>query len=118
MKRGFTLIELMAVIVVLGIVAVIVMPTIDRFVRKAQYASYDVQIDAIIDGAKNWTVDNTNRIPDNNNETISIYLSELKNGGFVREDLINPLTDQSFSNNTLIVITKKNDGLLFAVNPE
>ena len=118
MKRGFTLIELMAVIVVLGIISVIVIPAVDRFIRSSQYASYDVQIDYIKDAAKNWAADNYNRIPDNNLESITIYLSQLKTEGYISENITNPLTKTLFSNDTTIVITKKNDGLSITVYDE
>ncbi len=111
MKRAFTLIELMAVIVVLGIVSVIVVPTIDRFIRSSQYKAYDVQIDYIKDSAKNWAADNYNRIPDNNGESITILLSQLKIDSYINENLINPLTKDPFSDDTSIVITRKNSGL-------
>lgn len=115
MKRGFTLIELMAVIVILGIISVIVVPAVDRFIRSSQYAAYDVQIDYIEDAAKNWAADNYNRIPDNNNESITIYLSQLKSEGYILENITNPLTKVAFSNDSTIVITRKNDGLAITV---
>lgn len=116
MKKGFSLIELMAVIVVLGLISVIVVPAVDRFIRNSQQSAYDAQIDNIIDGAKNWAADNYTSLPANNGESITINLGQLKTGKYVREDIVNPKTDELFSNNLLITITNKNNNYTYTVS--
>jgi type IV pilus assembly protein PilA len=107
-NKGFTLIEILAVIVVLAIVSVIVVPAIDRFLRNADNTAYQVQIDAIIDAVKNWEADHPSSLPANNGDEYVVYLSELKAGNYVREDLINPRTKEAFSNNLTITIINEN----------
>jgi type IV pilus assembly protein PilA len=106
--KGFTLIEILAVIVVLAIVSVIVIPAIDRFLRNADNTAYEMQIDTIIDGVKNWEADNPASLPANNGDQYIVYLSELKAGNYVREDLINPRTKAAFSNDLTITIINEN----------
>ena len=43
-KRAFTLIELMGVIIVLGLIALIAIPTIDKSIKNSKENLYKVQI--------------------------------------------------------------------------
>ena len=108
MKKGFTLIEILAVIVILAIVAVIVIPSIDRFLNRARDSAYDVQIDSIIASVKNWEADHPESLPRNNGDQYIVYLSELKIGNYVDQKLINPRTKEEFSNDLTITIKNVN----------
>lgn len=118
MKKGFTLIELLAVIVLLGIIAVIVVPAVDRYIRKSQNSAYDAQIEGIVAAVKNWEVDHPFELPKNNGEEVVIYLSTLKVGNYVREDLINPKTEKPFSSDLSITITNVNGRYTYVVDGE
>ena len=47
MKKGFTLIELMAVVIVLGVLALFVVPTIDKTMKQIREDGYEEQINNI-----------------------------------------------------------------------
>lgn len=117
-KNGFTLIELLAVIAVLALVSVIVVPSIDRFLKSADTTAYQVQLDLIIDAVKNWEADNPDSLPKNHNDTHTISLGELISGNYIREDLINPLTKKPFSNSLVVVIKNVNGRHDYTVNVE
>ena len=44
MKKGFTLVELLAVITVLAIITVIAVPTVSRSIENSKQKSHDIQI--------------------------------------------------------------------------
>lgn len=51
-KQGFTLVELLAVIVVLGIILVIAIPNIQQIITNARKEAYERQKEFIADAAK------------------------------------------------------------------
>ena len=56
-KKGFTLIELIAVIVILALISLIVFPAVNSMIKNSKEKAYNVQIDEIIDAAKNYLSD-------------------------------------------------------------
>lgn len=115
-KKGFTLIELLAVIAVLALVSVIVIPSIDRFLRNADNTSYNVQLDLIVDAVKNWEADNPNSLPKNHNDTHIVTYGQLVSGNYIREDLINPRTKEPFPASLSITIKNVNGRHEYNVN--
>ncbi len=85
---GFTLAELMAVIVILSIIGVIVTGVISRNINTSRYETCLTQEKNIIEGAKAWAIDN----PDGT----SVTLADLQSGGYV-EDIKSPMTQKPYS---------------------
>ena len=117
MKKGFTLVELLAVIVILSILTVVTVPVVNSIIRNANQHVYDENINAIKSAAYDWTLLNPRLLPENENESIIVYLGELKLNGNIDRNIKNPLTGNYFSNNTSVVITKINGQYSFEVNP-
>ena len=117
MKKGFTLIELLAVIVILSVISVITVPVVNNLIRNANQQAYNENIEVIKKAAYDWTILNPRLLPDNDNESIVIYLGELKLNGNVDRNIKNPLTGKFFSNNTSVVVTKNGNEYTFEVNP-
>ena len=84
-KKGFTLIELIAVIVILGILALVVVPLVLNIIRRAKDSTNKRSVDGYgraVDLATKVEC-NINRI----NPDDTIYLSECKvNGKYVKDD--------------------------------
>lgn len=55
-KKGFTLVELLAVIVILAVILTIAVPNMFKIIDKSKQDSYDNQVLMIIDAAKNYVV--------------------------------------------------------------
>lgn len=58
MKKGFTLVELLAVIVIIGIVALIAVPAVSRNIKESKQELYELQVQDINLAAKKWATDN------------------------------------------------------------
>lgn len=96
-KKGFTLAELLGVIVVLSILGIVAIGVIERNVREGRLKTCKAQEKNIIEGAKMWQIDNPL------NTTVScIKISQLIDGGYIEEDLVNPMTDKKYNSNTCV----------------
>lgn len=83
-RKGFTLVELLAVIVILGIIGVIVFPTITKTMRNSKQKAYEEQINEIVRNAKIWGGKHTEELPEIGSEkSVCISLEVLQNEGLL-----------------------------------
>ena len=94
MKNAFSLIELLAIITILGIVAIITTTVISSVGNDSKNSLYEAQKEMVIDAAKKWTVENDYKI----NTTYNLTLEELVNTKFLKS---NKITDPRNKNNYL-----------------
>lgn len=104
MKKGFTLIEMMAVVVILGVIALIVVPLVEQALSNIKDDAYNTQIESIRQGARQWGGSNIYSMPDPGT-SITLTLQQLKLAGFITKDLYNPKTKEAFSDDMVITIT-------------
>lgn len=89
-KRGFTLIELMAVITVLGVIAAITIPKITDTLKKSKEKAYKNQINSLVSIAKRWGASN----PDKLSTETRLQFSTLFDEGYIKQkDIVNPITN-------------------------
>ena len=117
-KNGFTLVELMGVIVILGVVALIAVPTIRTITRESKDELYEIQIISIKEGLKNWAIDNSKILPQEEGQVITITLGQLKMGGFVDSSLKNPKTKKCFGNDMTLTIKRYQKNYIYEVNED
>ena len=108
-NKGFTLIELITVIVLLGIIASIIVPKINDSIIESKNELASVQMKNIKEAARSWAADNIFVTP-KPGETIYITLGDLKNGGYIDEDVINPLTKEKYPDDMIIKIIAGENG--------
>ncbi|MBE6138340.1 MAG: type II secretion system protein [Firmicutes bacterium] len=108
MKRGFTLIEIMAVITILGIIGVIAVVAVDKTVKDNNERLYKAQLSNIEDAARTWGHKNIKYLPDNLDEAISIPLVLLKKEGLIDKNIKNSKTGELFFDDMYIDITYQN----------
>lgn len=107
MNKGFTLAELLGVIVVIGIIAVIATVTVDRSIKDSRYEACMAQEKNIVEGAKAWSIDNAALLPVSGN-TVNVSFDDLMDGNYIEDDLVSPMTDEVFSNSTVVTIKSDN----------
>ena len=101
-KKAFTLIELMAVIVILSIIVVITTPVIFNLVSNVKDELSKEQIQIIENAARMWGVKNLsvdNNNPVKNSEVInSITINDLKKDGFLEKKDIKNISEEEINN--------------------
>ena len=120
LRNGFTLAELLGVIVILSILGLVAVTAVDSNLKESRYDSCLVQKKNIIEGAKMLTTDYPSLLPSAGGTT-RINLTVLQNGGtvngltfnggYIDKNLENPMTDKPYSESTggvNVVITTQN----------
>lgn len=102
-KKGFTLVELLAVITIISIILAIVFPEVTGVIKRANKTVKDIQINRILDSAYDYTLKNTNILP-NKNEVKYITLNELKKEALIDGDIKDSVTNENFSDDLVIGI--------------
>lgn len=107
-KQAFTLVELLAVIVILGILATIAVPTIVGLISSSKENTLEEQKNTIIDAAERWGTDNIRSLPD---ESCDVSIEFLKEEGYLDsdKDVIDPTTDEEMTGCVRITFDSANN---------
>ena len=102
MKKGFTLVELLAVITILGIVATITVPIVSTSISESKNKAYDRQKDLITSAARSYMSKNASLLPKSG--SYKVLVSTLKNDGFLENKSIkNPKNGSSMDSGFVCV---------------
>lgn len=111
-KNAFTLIELIAVIVILGLILVIIMPTLTDTLNRTKDKLNNTQKKQILSAARNWGMENLN---DSTNKTDrKVTIKELQNAGFLDDKEVKNLKSKTnLEDNTTICIVYKDNQYIY-----
>lgn len=86
MKKGFTLVELLGVIVLLALIGLLVIPIVDRATEDARDTSYEEQIQFLIEASKSWAAKYTEQLPTDSDSAAYLGIADLQVEGFISSD--------------------------------
>lgn len=90
-NKGYTLIELLAVFVILGVIVMISVPIVSSVLNSSKSKSYDEQVKILENAARTYMSENSTLLPDEN-DSYNVTIDELKNSGLLKdEDIKNPI---------------------------
>jgi len=115
-KNGFTFVELLGVITIIGILSLIAVPTIEKIVKENKEQIYQKQLDNIVLSLKNWASDNRKFLPEKDGEELTITLSNLKADGYIEYDVKNPKTNKCFDNEMLLKIVNESGNYTYSID--
>lgn len=106
MKKGFTLVELLAVIIVLGIIATIGIMSVSNVIDTSKESTYQEQVRVIEKAAQEWAIENTNELPEmvEGNYT-SVTVETLSQQGYLRNIPKDPRTGKEMTGYVIIKYT-------------
>lgn len=111
-KKGFTLLELLAVLIILGILMVLAYMGVSRYIRQTNDALYEDYEKNISTGATNYLIDHTGSVPvepeeDEPPKSVLINVDKLICEGYI-ESLEDPKVDGATCNLESYAIVTRN----------
>lgn len=127
MKKGFTLAELIGVLVILALIGMIAIPSVTKTIKNNKSNICIIQFNNIIEEAKGWASNNIDKLPTTNgaysniDECISngycttVTFNDLVKYGYTEDNLIDPITKEKFSDSWYVKIEKINNKLDYKI---
>ena len=96
-KKGFTLIEIVAIIILLSIIALLTYPVINSLIGSSREDLYNKQIEELVRLSNVWIAGNAIDLIPKEGFTYDLTFEELATQGYIVEkDIINPKTGEVF----------------------
>ncbi|MEG0825884.1 MAG: type II secretion system protein [Bacilli bacterium] len=117
MKKGFTFVELLAVVTIIGMLALIVLPKIvERFEKKREEAS-NMALEVIYLATNEYLLSNS-KVIDEVKGYSCISLKTLVESGNLIEPIIDPKTGSKIKTTNTVEVTRSNNQYKFLYNTD
>ena len=103
--KGFTLVELLGVVVIITVIFVLVAPAVTNTVSQSRETVYQKQINTILNAAYDFTLEHLNYLPETDNYKF-VTIGQLKYEGLIDVNIKNSDTGEAFSDDLVISIKK------------
>ena len=115
-NKGFSLIEMLAVVIILGVLSVIIVPSIFTMIKNSKEKEYKNIIENIENSAIFYATTNRETIEEEfeNNVYYEITLNDLVASGLIKTPLIDPRTDEEIDLNKKVTLGKESDDSIIA----
>ena len=114
-KKGFTLIEMMAALIILSAVALIAIPAVLKSVKNTKQDAYNMTITNIKLAMQNWKNNHPDSLPQSGSN-LYLTVAQLKHEGYLAQSIINPITEKPFPNDTLLIIRNDTTGYQYNID--
>lgn len=107
-QKGLTLVEVIATLVVLSVIALIVTPNIYGSVQDYKMQLFETQMSNIVDASKSWATDYVRLLPSNDSYSLKVTVQELQEEGYLSDNIKNPKDGGTFDESTVFVLISCN----------
>jgi len=114
-KKGFTLVELLAVIIVLSLILAIAVPSVNKYLKASKEKAYEVQINNMLEAAETYANTYREILPQNDGDETTITLGQLKAEGLIKNEITDPREDKYFDDSLEFVIRKNGKNYVYEV---
>jgi prepilin-type N-terminal cleavage/methylation domain-containing protein len=110
-RKGFTLVELLAVIVILGVLSTVVIPSVFKLIRDAKENSYNIMIESFEENARLYATRHRDEVEEDLDtySYFSITLNDLKADNLLKTPVTDPRTDTMINLDKKIYIIRETD---------
>lgn len=115
-NKGFTLVELLAVVGLIAAFALVTVPTVDSILKRQRQNLYNTHKKNVTDALKTWGNMNIELLPEEEHDFITVTLSDLKTAGLINDDMANPKTKKCYANSNSFTITKEKGSYIYTVD--
>ena len=95
-NKGFTLVEILAAVTILALLALITVPAVTKPIKDSKNDLYKAQLSSFKESAKGWGVDNMYSTLPEIGDCIIVNLDTLIASGLVEPSIKNPKTGEEF----------------------
>jgi general secretion pathway protein G len=104
-RKGLTLIELLAVIIILSIILIIATPKIIKLIDQSQTRAFYRDEDILVEASKNYLSKNSELLPKNINDVVEIPYSKIRDNGYV-EKIYDPKNKEACFDISKVLVRK------------
>lgn len=104
-KNGFTLIEILAIVVIIGLIFVLVLPKITNSLKNKKSDIDKTTTNIVISAAKLYVMDNTNKFVRVDGSISCMPLAQLVKTGYLEGPVKNVTDDADITNKKTVQIT-------------
>ena len=110
-KSGFTLIELIGIVVIIGLILLVAVPTINNVIEQGEENKKQEALNNIYMATENYLMANYDEYSslDNIGASEYIYVMDLINQQYMDIDELNPNDDESFDSKDVVKVTRNED---------
>jgi prepilin-type N-terminal cleavage/methylation domain-containing protein len=110
-KKGFTLVELLAVIVILGVLLSLVVVSVNTYLKKAKETSLNSLVKSIEEASEIYLSDHSSEYPQLNvvGSSFNFELGELVDNDYIKKPVIDDVKGEDIPLTTLINVTVVSD---------
>ena len=116
-KKGFTLVELLAVLVILGIVLAIVATNVFGILQESKDDSYDTQIEMLKQSTKEYVSDNKTKLF-KESDTICVSIYDLYKNKYITEIPEDPRNGKDFSEYLGFIAEKDGENITYTLTDD
>ncbi len=118
-NKGFTLVELVAIVVLLAAIFLIGFPILLGITKKTNDSQFDVMVDNLCEASKAYVNGNPEKFPNLNvvGNKLVLSISDLIEYGVVDPTTKNPKTNQTLEDSSIVITVEEDQSLSCAFDP-
>ena len=107
-KKGFTLIEIIGIVVILSVIFIVAVPSLTKTLKKNEQNKYNDYIENLNIAAENYVVDKL-QAGETFNDYMEFTIGDLIDAGYIKEIITNPETNETITRDYKIKVTREVD---------
>ncbi len=118
MKKGFTLVELIGVVIILGLIALIAFPPILNAIRQSRNELSDASKEILYSAASLYVSENANSFPKYNGNTFCVTLESLVQGEYLPTKVYDAVSGDEIPLTNIVEVKYEQDRFNYNLNNE